>query len=187
MIDKGLTRPVLKAMLLAVLGAGVAGCTDIILPEPSPAQSVAPGTLSGRVVRVADGDTLTVLSGAREEKVRLLGIDTPELAHGANPAECGGAEARAALTLAVMGHRVQVVPDERADSRDRFGRLLGYVQTAAGDAGLALIEQGLASAWRPKSAPTPTRWETYRSAQRKAQAEKVGNWAACGSVGRLQR
>ena len=79
------------------------------------------------VTRVVDGDTIDVAIGGRDERVRLLGIDTPEVhvAEGAAP-ECFGPEASAFTgDLLPDGHRVRLERD--VVGRDDYGRLLAYV------------------------------------------------------------
>jgi len=72
---------------------------------------------SGRVVGVTDGDTLTVLEGTTQRKVRLLGIDAPERA------QAFGSRAKEALSDLVFGRTVRVT----WKARDKYGRTLGDV------------------------------------------------------------
>jgi endonuclease YncB( thermonuclease family) len=87
------------------------------------------------VARVVDGDTLELGNG---ETVRLVGIDTPEVG------ECGYDQASAALERMVLGKKVSLVRSD--EDRDRYGRLLRYVDLGRDDAGLRQIERGLAIA-----------------------------------------
>jgi micrococcal nuclease len=92
------------------------------------------------VFNVVDGDTVDVRAGnGTQERVRIIGIDTPERG------ECGFAEASAAMASLVQGEPVDLVAGAR-DDRDRYDRILRYVDVGGRDAGLALIEQGLAIA-----------------------------------------
>lgn len=93
-----------------------------------------------RVTRVVDGDTLYVSTG---ESVRLAGIDSPELG------ECGYDEATARLERLVLGRRIRLV--RSGEDRDRYGRLLRYVDVVGADgrvvdAGLRQIRAGVATA-----------------------------------------
>lgn len=88
------------------------------------------------VTEVIDGDTIVVAGGAR---VRLIGIDAPE----AN--ECGASTATELLTSYVLGKSVTLTPGTRTD-KDRYGRLLRYVDVGSFDPGLKLIQVGRASA-----------------------------------------
>lgn len=141
---------------------------------------------TGIVYSVADGDTVTLVVDGEKVKIRLLGIDSPEVAHGANPAGCGGEEAKAALVVMLpKGTQVAYVTDGVADQVDRYGRVLAYVSTAdVADVGLAMIDQGHAEAWVPAGEPHPDRWSAYVKAQEKAQKNSVGSWANCDHLGR---
>ncbi|MEJ2404805.1 MAG: thermonuclease family protein [Candidatus Thiodiazotropha sp.] len=82
------------------------------------------------VERVVDGDTLVLENG---EKVRLIGINTPELGHWGDPDEPGARSARDALERLVhaSGGRLRVCPG--AEARDRYGRLLAHLTDRQGD------------------------------------------------------
>jgi len=131
----------------------------------------------GRVTRVVDGDTLEVSAGAREETVRLLGVDTPELHRPGTPVECGARAAAQALEELSAGREVELVTDPTQDARDRYGRLLAYVDTDAGtDLGEAMVRRGWAEVYvfeRPFR-----RVGRYRAAARGAGSRGVGE--ACG-------
>lgn len=87
------------------------------------------------VTEVIDGDTVDLGNG---ERVRLVGIDTPERG------ECGYEKAAGALSRLVLGRRVELVRSD--EDRDQYGRLLRYVDVAGRDAGLDLLRRGLAVA-----------------------------------------
>ena len=91
------------------------------------------------VTGVIDGDTIDVTRDGRSERVRVIGIDTPERGI------CGYSEASAALRSLVGDRDVELSPGA-VDDRDRYGRLLRYVDVNGADAGLALLEQGYAIA-----------------------------------------
>src|SRR4051794_32758078 len=114
----------LLAMLLAALAAAVVAFQ----------LGGGDGTDTGaRVAQVVDGDTVRVRVGAREESVRLLGIDTPETHKPGTPIECGGPQASAYLTkLAPPGTKVTLESDPSQDEVDRYGRTLAYVRLPGG-------------------------------------------------------
>jgi endonuclease YncB( thermonuclease family) len=90
------------------------------------------------VMRVVDGDTLDARSpGGVVERVRLIGVDTPERE------QCGFAEASDTLRRLTLGRQVRLVPGA-ADDRDGYGRLLRYVDADGTDVGEQLIRGGLA-------------------------------------------
>ncbi len=80
---------------------------------------------AARVVRVVDGDTVVVRTGGHEERVRYIGVDTPESVKPGTPVQCFAKAASAANTQLVQGQEVRLVHD--AEARDRYGRTLAYV------------------------------------------------------------
>lgn len=140
--------------------------------------STAPEPGVGEVVRVVDGDTIDVRLAAGEERVRLIGINTPETVDPRSPVDCFGPEASAATkALLPAGTRVRLVRD--AEARDRYDRLLAYVYDA--DDGtfvnLVLAEQGFAdvATFPPNVAHT----EELVAAVAAARDAGRGLWGAC--------
>ena len=78
----------------------------------------------GQVIRAVDGDTVIVQIGEQQERIRLLGVDTPESVHPTKPIEPGALEA-SAFTKQLEGQTVIITYDE--DRTDFFGRTLGYI------------------------------------------------------------
>jgi len=133
-----------------------------------PAHAVS-SPLQGRVVAVADGDTVTVLDAQQQRhRVRLLGIDAPERT------QAFGAEAGAYLKAKVMQQEVQVV----FAKTDRHGRLIGTLLLQGQDVNLQLLRAGLAWHHKPYAADQwlLERWR-YARAERLAQREQRGLWA----------
>ena len=135
------------------------------------------GDEQARVVRVVDGDTVVVRTGGREERVRYIGVDTPESVKPGTPVQCFAKAASAANRRLVQGRAVKLVRD--AEARDRYGRTLAYVYRA-GDGlfvNAELVRQGYAKplAIRPNVAH---RREFSRLA---ASARKAGRglWSRC--------
>lgn len=128
----------------------------------------SPTATEARIVdRVIDGDTIDVTEhgGGKTQRVRVLGINTPEVAHHGQAAQCGGDEASKQLEkLLPKGTEVRLIGDSRSDDEDRYGRLLRYVETPDDhtDVGAQLIADGYAYAWKPASAPAPTAGATTR-------------------------
>jgi Staphylococcal nuclease homologue len=79
-----------------------------------------------KVVRVVDGDTIYVAYGGHSERIRFIGMNTPELHHPPTKGEePGGREAAEANSRLVAGKWVQLEPDVQL--RDHYGRMLAYV------------------------------------------------------------
>jgi len=89
------------------------------------ASSAAAGSIEGTVVRVVDGDTIYVQLGDRVEKIRYIGVNSPEIHHPIKGEEPGGRAAAEVNRRLVQGHHVRLELDVR--TRDRYGRLLAYV------------------------------------------------------------
>ena len=166
--------------LLGVLILGATACEPIAELEP------AATTEAYTVAYVIDGDTIEVTTPEGEaERVRLLGINTPEVGRDGEAGQCGGEAAAEQLEkLLPEGTAVQLVSDGRADNEDRYGRLLRYVETEDGtDAGALLLTEGYAYAWVPASEPAPERMDDYETATAAARAASAGAWADCPDLG----
>ena len=151
-----LRRALLAALLPALLLAG--GETRAARPNGSAV-----------VTRVSDGDTIwvRVANTGKRRKLRLLGIDAPEIC------QRGGQEARAALAARVLGQRVEL--ESRLD--DRYGRALVHVTYRGEDVARWLVQSGLA--WSPGF-----RWHPgpYADEERAARAARRGLWADTAPV-----
>lgn len=129
----------------------------------------AGGWISGEVVSVSDGDTLTVLNNERRQfRIRLAWIDAPE---GGMP---HGRAARQALARRVFRHQVQV----RVVDRDRYGRLVGVVVLGQQDINRLLLEDGYAwhYAWYARQSQSAAEFDDYASAEASARAAERGLW-----------
>ena len=135
-------------------------------------------TLTGTVVGVADGDTITVLDANREQrKIRVAGIDAPE------KAQPFGQRSKESLSAMVFGKEVDV----QWHKHDRYQRIVGKVMVQPSgcptcsktlDAGLALVTVGLAW-WFEKYAKeqSPEDAGRYEFAEHEARAKRAGLWA----------
>lgn len=96
------------------------------LPETPPAEAALPGFERAWVVRAVDGDTLVLRYEGREERLRLIGVDTPETHHPTKPVQYFGPEA-ASYTASVLTPGREVWLERDSSDRDRYGRLLRYL------------------------------------------------------------
>jgi endonuclease YncB( thermonuclease family) len=123
------------------------------------------------VEKVIDGDTIIVRGGG---KVRLLGINAPEIAHRDRRGEPLGEEARKRLTALVEGKRVQLEFDQRR--RDRFKRLLAHITLEDGtNVNELLLQEGLARALFLQ--PNMRYLNRYYDTEKLAQEGKQGIWS----------
>lgn len=119
--------------------------------------------LTGKVVRIADGDTLTVLDGDNvQHKIRLHGIDAPE------KGQAFGTKAKEALAGKVHEKTVRVVWKEK----DRYGRIVGDVHLGDRKINIEMVHDGYAW-WYRQYAPKS---KTLEHAEEEAKKEKRGLW-----------
>jgi micrococcal nuclease len=136
--------------------------TDRDKPKPKRPAVRPAAARRATVTRVVDGDTIE-LAGAG--KVRLIGVDTPEVSGGT---ECYGPEASAFATQTLEGVRVRY--DIGVEPRDRYGRLLNKMLVADGYAKVLTI------------APNDKFAGIFRRAQREAKQAGRGLWSACAAT-----
>jgi endonuclease YncB( thermonuclease family) len=125
--------------------------------------------LVGRVIAVADGDTVTVLDASRQQhRIRLVGIDAPERG------QAFGNRARQHLADRVFQREVQV----EYDKRDRYGRILGKIVLDGEDINLMMVRDGMAWHYRQfQRDQRPADRALYADAEREARATGRGLWA----------
>lgn len=150
--------------------------TLFLLAACAPPQ-VGPPPPGAVVVEIVDGDTMIVRSGTHTEPVRLIGIDTPEVAHHGQQAECFGPEAAQRLAeLAPVGSTVRLARDTEA--RDIYDRLLAYVFTADGLlVNLQLAQDGFADAL--SIAPNLALADIVATSVSEARKAQSGMWQHC--------
>ena len=163
-----------RRLLLALLPLALAGCDAATV-----ARDAARPADVGRVVRVVDGDTIHVRLDGREERVRYIGVDTPESVKPGTPVQCFAKRASAFNERLVEGERVRLVRD--AEARDRYGRLLAYVYRARDGlfVNAALVRGGYA---QPLTIP-PNVAHAGEFRRLASQARRAGRglWSACRS------
>ena len=134
-----------------------------------------PASATMTVTSVHDGDTLYLDPGTGDDlKVRLIGIDTPEIGENA---ECFGAEARD-RTRALLPEGTVVTAVTEAGALDQYGRSLPHGDLAGGThVNRVLIDEGFA--WAMFFDPNRGFEGEFRDAERAAEAAEVGLWGAC--------
>jgi micrococcal nuclease len=152
---------------------------SMLVGVSTPATASSPNTRTATLARVVDGDTLLLSGGVR---VRLIGIDTPEIAHPDFGNECFGPEAqRYAEHLLRPGDKLRLVTD--VERYDRYGRLLAYVYRAADGlfVNARIIGQGYA--YVLTIPPDVAHAGLFRRLARQARAHHRGLWAVCPNDG----
>jgi endonuclease YncB( thermonuclease family) len=147
--------------------------TDRPSPGTTPAVPKPQRIEEGIVERVADGDTLTVITPNQTKlRIRMFGIDAPETPKGAKfPGQPFGKEAEAYLKQLVEGKRVTV----EIYQVDRYKRLLSVIFLDGKDINLMMIEAGLAEVYRGPELGNPYTGP-YQAAEEAARHAKKGIW-----------
>ncbi|MEK6953091.1 MAG: thermonuclease family protein [Nanoarchaeota archaeon] len=119
-----LIKSKLSKVLVIIFGLILAGIVGFFLPHKS--LIIETPTLY-KIVGVIDGDTIQVSLNNKEETVRLLGIDTPEVPNPYKPIGCFSEEASNRTKELLKNKSVYLIPDPMSSDRDKYGRLLRYV------------------------------------------------------------
>jgi micrococcal nuclease len=148
---------------------------------PRPDAGMIPDMVLTRIV--IDGDTLVISAGSNlmtpddrpldGETIRLLGVDTPEIAHDPEPAECYGPEAKVFTEMEIGGRTIELTYDIENGVRDDFGRLLAYVSRNGQVHNERLIETGHARAFRQFDHRERSR---YIALESEARDRNLGLW-----------
>lgn len=164
--------------LRTIVGAALLAAAAVSCGDGGPGRE-GRGPGAAVVTHVTDGDTIRVRVVGAEEKVRLLGIDTPETHGPGGLRECFGEEASRHLArLIPEGTEVTLVRD--VEARDRYGRLLAYVYRDRDDlfVNLSMVEDGYAAVLTYP--PNVAHADAFVAAARDARAADAGLWGACG-------
>lgn len=165
------------ALLLLSLGVAWQAWAFPAPPPVMPAGDTLP------VTEVYDGDTIAVRLNGQIEKIRLIGVDTPETKDPRKPVQCFGREAAEWTKQTLRGRSVKIETDPSQGERDKYGRMLAYVWR---DDGLfvnyTLIESGYAHEYT--YAGVAYRYQAdFRRAEIEAEAGEHGLWAPATCAG----
>jgi micrococcal nuclease len=160
-------------LLVAVLAAAL-GARELPFGEGASGH----GAVRATVVRAVDGDTVVArLAGGREERVRYIGIDTPEDVKPGTPVQCYSRDAAARNRALVEGRPVTLRFD--VERRDHYGRLLAYVYRGRGNlfVNARLVAEGYARAY--PYPPNTAHAEEFAALARRAESARRGLWSHC--------
>ena len=122
-------------------------------------------TITGKVVGVADGDTITVLEGTTQYKIRLYGIDTPE------KGQDFGNRAKQFTSSKVFGQQVQVTQKDK----DRYGRVVGMVYVGNTCVNQEIVKAGMA--WVYNQYCNDSVCSKWRGLEKQARQSRIGLWS----------
>lgn len=126
------------------------------------------------ILRVIDGDTIDVDCKGKRERIRIIGVNTPETVHPLKPIECFGKEASNKMKGLLQDKKVIIKTGQGSGDRDKYGRLLRYVELNGEDVGAKMIREGFAFSYRKYP---HERLEEYNKLERQARENGVGLWA----------
>ena len=166
-------------MLLVALLFGVTGCrgsSDASSESADPPSTVL--SANAVVARVVDGDTIDVRIGAKVERVRLIGIDTPETKKPNTAVQCYGPQATA-HTESLLPDGTPVHLERDVVGRDDYGRLLAYVYRSTDGLFVNLQLVSLGYARLLTIAPNVAHVADFADANNTARAARSGLWGKC--------
>ena len=182
----------MKYLLILLLIAGVA-CSETesfdnsSLPGPVQSETTEKSSMV-KITKVIDGDTMDVrFEDGTTDRVRLLGVDTPETNAVNKPNEYGditdlkclarwGDKSDDYAKSILDGKEVRLVFDEAAGERGYYGRLLAYIEIGGYDFNESLISRGYARVYEEG---TSSRKRRYLSEQKKIMSAGIGLWGDC--------
>jgi len=146
----------------------------VISPTLTPTPTPTP--IFYLVVKVVDGDTIDANIDNQIKRIRVIGINTPEIVDPRKEIECFGKEASEKAKSILLGKKVRLEKDPTQGNIDKYGRLLRYVFLEDGtDFGLLMIKEGYAY---EHTYNIPYKYQQqYKQAQKEAEKEKKGLWA----------
>lgn len=146
-----------------------------IAPVIKQAEQSQPGLYS--VTTFTDGDTISVNMNGVEEKVRMIGVDTPETKDPRKEVQCYG-KAASAFTKTIIGdNKVRLEADPTNTNRDRYNRLLRYVYLPDGTlVNAEIIKQGYGFAYTYFPFE---KLDEFRGYQKQAEENRAGLWGEC--------
>jgi len=127
-------------------------------------------TITGKVVGVADGDTITVLQDRTQYKIRLYGIDTPERG------QDFGNKAKQFISGMVFGKQVKVIQKDK----DRYGRVVGMVYVGNTCVNQEIVRAGLA--WVYDYYCKDSVCPEWKQVEKQAQKARIGLWSQSDPV-----
>ena len=122
----------MEFMMKRLIVAFVVVLAGLVLASPAQAYPTMPQGVQGpyTVLKVVDGDTIHVSANGQKLKIRMIGLDTPEVVDPRKPVQCFGREASAQAKTILGGQQVYLETDPSQDTIDKYGRTLAYVWIA---------------------------------------------------------
>ena len=186
-MDRHLRKIATLVLVLAALYIVRAALPPAPTADTSAVMQTATSTIDSanyyKVGHVVDGDTIDIIKDGARVPVRLIGINTPEVAGPYTKLQCYGPEASAEAKRLMTGTSVRVVSDPTQDLHDKYGRLLAYVYLPANSDpnGLLvnefMVREGFAREYTYKK--PYEQQSVFKADEAAARAAQKGLWSAC--------
>ena len=188
-------RPVIFILVMLTI---VSGCSSNPVDKPAtwtpqstwtPVHITTDTTETATVSRVVDGDTIEVeFESGQSDRVRIIGVDTPETFSSNQSSEYGNitdldcldkwGDAATQYARDILNNKtIKLVQDPLVQERDYYDRLLAYIEINGQDFGVRLLEEGYARVYIEGQS---TRKNNYLKLEQQARSNKVGLWACSG-------
>lgn len=179
MTNRQKKRLITLLFALFVFGVGAfteaAGWNSFQVAKRADQVILEPGTY--QVTNIEDGDTITVDMNGNEERVRFIGVDTPEVRDPRKPVQCFGRAASAFTKDQIKERTVRLEADPENTNRDRYNRLLRYVYLPDNTLlNAEIIRQGYGFAYT--SFPF-TKKDEFKKLEDEARENNRGLWSSC--------
>ena len=181
LLTKKQKRQLISVVLTLIFAGGVwvaqkQGWIEKPVEESAvPIQQTDPGYY--QVSKFEDGDTITVNLNGKNEKIRLIGVDTPETKDPRKPVQCFG-QLASDFTKSLIGtSQVRLAGDPTNSNRDKYDRLLRYVYLPDGRlVNAEIIKQGYGFAYITFPFQKMDEFKNY---EKQAREQSLGLWGAC--------
>lgn len=145
--------------------------TLTITTTPSP----EPERKTYKVTKVVDGDTIDIDMDGKTQRIRLIGVNTPETVHPEKAVECFGEEASKYAKSRLTDKEVSIETDDSQDKYDKYNRMLAYVFLDDENFNESLIKNGYAYEYTYN---VPYKYQSeFKAAQKYAEQNNIGLWA----------
>lgn len=158
----------IKFSLAGIIATILVYLSSLFTPSSTPINST-----EAKVLNIIDGDTLKVLYKNREERVRMLGIDTPESVHPDPNKNTEDGKIASSITKKFLSNKTVKLEFE-GDHKDKYGRLLAYVWLDNNMINLKLVSDGYAKVFMLKK--NSKYYNDFLNAEKDAKLNKKGIW-----------
>ncbi len=172
-----MTKRTQKKLIGLVVGLVIAGISPLVAKHTLKTNTPIAPSGYYKVNEFIDGDTIGVDMNGTKEKVRFIGVDTPETHDPRKLVQCFGVAAADFTKKTIGDQPVRLEADPTNTNRDRYNRLLRYVYLNNGTlVNAEIIKQGYGFAYT--SFPF-SKLEEFRGYQKLAQSQNLGLWGSC--------